>query len=234
MRINKYLSSCELGSRRKVEEYIVGGKITVNDQVMTNLAYDVNDDDIVKYNGKKISPQEKKVYIMLNKPKCYITSIKDEKDRHVVMDLLKGEKERVFPVGRLDFNTQGLLLLTNDGEYANNIIHPSKHIYKTYEITTKVMLTNKELAGIRKGMIVDNVKYMPAEIYLIDSDGEHYFYEMTITEGKNREIRNIFASINVKVYALKRLSIGGLELGDLKEGKYVYLTDKQKDKVFGR
>ena len=132
MRINKYLSSCELGSRRKVEEFIKSKEILVNGLILDDLSYDAKDGDAIQFRGKVVKPQEKKVYIMLNKPKCYITSLKDEKDRKIVTDLLKGVKEKVFPVGRLDYNTQGLLLLTNDGIWANNIIHPSKHIYKTY------------------------------------------------------------------------------------------------------
>lgn len=232
MRINKFLASCELGSRRHVEEFVTSGRISVNNKVIKNLAYDVGDEDIVSFDGKIVKPASKKVYIMLNKPRCYITSLKDEKDRKVVTDLLKNVKEKVFPVGRLDYNTQGLLLLTNDGDWANNIIHPSKHIYKTYEVKLKVILTNKELNSIRKGMIIDNIKYLPAKIELSHNDEDYYYYHITIMEGKNREIRKIFESMNVTVYALKRLSIGCLELGDLQEGKYVFLDDKQKDLVF--
>lgn len=232
MRINKFLASCELGSRRHVEEFVTSGRISVNNKVIKNLAYDVGDEDIVSFDGKIVKPASKKVYIMLNKPHCYITSLKDEKDRKVVTDLLKNVKEKVFPVGRLDYNTQGLLLLTNDGDWANNIIHPSKHIYKTYEVKLKVILTNKELNSIRKGMIIDNIKYLPAKIELSHNDEDYYYYHITIMEGKNREIRKIFESMKVTVYALKRLSIGCLELGDLQEGKYVFLDDKQKDLVF--
>ena len=138
----------------------------------------------------------------------------------------------MFPVGRLDYNTQGLLLLTNDGDWANNIIHPSKHIYKTYEVKLKVILTNKELGLIRKGMLIDGIKYLPAKIEMSHNDEDYCYYHITIMEGKNREIRRIFESMKVTIYSLKRLSIGDLELGDLQEGKYVYLDDKQKDLVF--
>lgn len=232
MRINKYLSSCELGSRRKVEEYIKSKDIMVNGSILTDLSYDVKDQDIVKFQGKVVKPQENKVYIMLNKPRCYITSLKDEKDRKIVTDLLKNVKEKVFPVGRLDYNTQGLLLLTNDGVWANNIIHPSKHIYKTYEVCLKVVLTGKQLSQIRKGMVVDNIKYLPAKIDFVGNEGEFNLYNITIMEGKNREIRRIFDSMNVKIYSLKRIAIGGLLLGDLQEGKYRYLDEKEKNLVF--
>ena len=232
MRINKYLSSCELGSRRKVEEFVLAGKVSVNDKIIKDLACDVGDKDIVKYNGKIVHPVDKKIYIMLNKPRCYITSLKDEKDRKVVTDLLKGVKQKVFPVGRLDYNTEGLLLLTNDGDWANNIIHPSNHIYKTYEVKLKVVLSGKELNQMRKGMTIDGVQYLPAKVELIKSDEEYMYYNVTIMEGKNREIRRIFESFKVKIYSLKRISIGGLKLDDLQEGKYKYLNDVEKNLVF--
>lgn len=234
MRINKYLASCELGSRRKVEELILSGKIEVNGKILNNLAYDVQDDDIIKYNGKIIHLQPKKVYIMLNKPRCYITSLKDEKDRKVVTDLLKNLKVKVFPVGRLDYNTQGLLLLTNDGDWANKIVHPSNHIFKTYEVKLKVVLTGKELNQIRKGIVIDGISYLPAKIEQLPSDEEYNHYNITIMEGKNREIRRIFEFFKVKIYALKRISIGGLQLDDLQEGKYRYLNENEKNLVFER
>lgn len=232
MRINKFLASAELGSRRHVEQFVLDGKISINGQVNKDLAYDVKDDDVVKFNGKIVRAVSDKIYIMLNKPRCYITSLKDEKDRHVVIDLLKGVKQKVFPVGRLDYNTQGLLLLTNDGDYANNIIHPSKNICKTYEVKVKVVLTNKELNMIRRGMVVDGVNYLPAKIDYVYSEDEFNYYNITIFEGKNREIRRIFEELKVTIYALKRLSIGALELGDLAEGKYKVLSEKEKDLVF--
>lgn len=232
MRINKYLSACELGSRRKVEDFVKSGKISINDNIITNLAYDVLDDDVVKFNGKIVRPQENKVYIMLNKPKCYITSLKDEKNRRVVTDLLKGVKEKVFPVGRLDFNTEGLLLLTNDGDWANKVIHPSNAILKTYEVKLKVMLTQKEINSMKKGVTVDGIKYMPADVQLSKCDDDFYYYFVTIMEGKNREIRRIFESFKIKIYNLKRLSIGNLNLGNLEMGKYRFLSEKEKNLIF--
>lgn len=234
MRINKYLSACELGSRRKVEEFVKSGKISINDTIVSDLAFDVKDSDIVKYNGKILRPQENKVYIMLNKPKCYITSLKDEKDRRVVIDLLKGVKEKVFPVGRLDFNTEGLLLLTNDGEWANRVIHPSNSVYKTYQVKLKVMLNNKEISSMKKGLLIDGIRYLPADVEFVSNDDDFYYYNITIMEGKNREIRRIFEHFKVKIYNLRRLSIGGLNLGDLPMGKYKYLNDYEKELIFGK
>ena len=168
MRINKYLATAGIGSRRKVEEYICGCCISINGETCTTLSTDVKDGDIVCYCGKKVTTELKKVYIALNKPKCYITSMKDDKDRKIVLDLLKDCKFRVFPVGRLDYNTQGLLLLTNDGDWANEITHPSKHIAKTYEVKTKYQLTNKQLNLIRNGIVIDGIKTLPAKALCLE------------------------------------------------------------------
>lgn len=232
MRINKYLATCELGSRRKVEEFVKLGMVKVNDNVITDLSFDVSDGDRVYFKGKILSPQNKKVYIMLNKPKCYITSLKDEKDRKIVTDLLKDVKEKVFPVGRLDYNTEGLLLLTNDGDWANEITHPSKHIAKTYEVKLKYPLTSKQAMQINNGIVIDGKKTLPAKISLVKQVDEYFIYNITIYEGRNREIRKIFESLNLKIYNLKRISIGGLILGNLKEGKYRNLKSNEKDMVF--
>ena len=232
MRINKYLASCELGSRRKVEEFIVQGKVTINGAVVTELGYDVLDTDIVKYNGTVVKPQTNKVYIMLNKPKCYITSKKDEKDRRIVMDLIKSCKEEVFPVGRLDYNTEGLLLLTNDGEWANNITHPSKNISKTYEVKTKYMLTQKQIKQLSNGIVIEGKKTLPAVVELKGKDGEYFVTHITIFEGRNREVRKMFEAIMLKIYNLKRLSIGALKLNDLQMGKFRYLNKNEINLVF--
>lgn len=232
MRINKYLATCELGSRRKVEEYIKLGQIIINDKIVTDLSFDVKENDKVCFKNRIIKPQSHKVYIMLNKPKCYITSLKDEKDRKVVIDLLKEVNEKVFPVGRLDYNTEGLLLLTNDGDWANEITHPSKHIAKTYEVKIKHPLTSKQAMQINNGIMIDGRKTLPAKVKLINQSEDFFIYNITIFEGRNREIRKMFEFLNLKIYNLKRISIGSLLLGNLKEGKYRYLNSKEKDLVF--
>ena len=232
MRINKYLATCGLGSRRSVEDLIKNGLITINDKVVIDLSYDVKDTDIVKYNGRSVSLVEDKVYIMLNKPKCYITSTKDDQGRKVVVDLIKNCKYKVFPVGRLDYNTQGLLLCTNDGDWANNITHPSKHISKTYIVTTKYMLTNKQLNQIRNGIIIDNIRTLPAKINLTDKDDNYFYYHITIYEGRNREIRKMFEFLGLKIYSLQRIQIGRLALGNLEEGKFRYLNKNEINMVF--
>lgn len=232
MRINKFLASCGLGSRRKVEEYIKDKKIEVNGKIIDELGYDIKDGDKVTYNGKSVTLSEKKIYIMLNKPKCYITSLSDEKGRKIVTDLLKGIKERVFPIGRLDYNTEGLLLLTNDGDMANNIIHPSSEIGKTYEVKLKYNPTNKQLNEIRKGIVIDGKRTLPAKVEVVTYEEPYYIFHITIFEGRNREIRKMFECLNLKIYNLKRLSIGGLHLGNLEMGKYKILSEKEINKVF--
>lgn len=233
MRINKYLASCGLGSRRKCENLILEGKISVDGRVVRELSLDITENANVEYCGKPVKLSGRKVYIMLNKPKCYITSMHDEKDRKIVMDLLKDCKERVFPVGRLDYNTQGLLLLTNDGDWANEIIHPSKHIPKTYEVLLKVQLTNKQMNSIRNGIMIDSKRTLPAKVQIVEKRDNYFVTYVTIFEGRNREIRKMFEFLNVTIYGLKRLKIGGLELGDLGEGKYRYLNNNEINLVFG-
>ena len=233
MRINKYLAECGLGSRRKVEKFILDGEIKVNDAIVTSLAYDVGSEDIVVFRGNILHNDIKKVYIMLNKPKCYITSLKDEKDRRIVTDLLKGCNEKVFPVGRLDYNTEGLLLLTNDGDWANEIIHPSKNISKTYEVKLKYLPTNKQIRSLENGIVIDDKKTLPAHVEIVGSDHEFFILHITIHEGRNREIRKMFEFLGLKIYNLKRISIGELQLGDLPLGKYKYLNKEEINMVFG-
>ena len=232
MRINKYLASCGLGSRRKVEQLISSGQITVNGNITKDLSTSIEQNDKVCFNNKLVKPYSNKVYIMLNKPKCYITSLKDEQNRKVVMDLLKDCKVKVFPVGRLDYNTQGLLLLTNDGDWANEITHPSKHIAKTYEVLLKYEPTNKQMNQIRNGIVIDGKRTLPAKVSIVDKVDNFYKVNVTIFEGRNREIRKMFEFLGLKIYGLKRLQIGQLSLDNLPEGKYRYLSSNEINLVF--
>lgn len=234
MRINKYLASCELGSRRKVEQFVIDGKVVINGNVITDLSYIVQDFDEVFFDGNRVNVNSNKVYVMLNKPVCYITSMSDEKGRKTVIDLLKkkGFKDYVFPVGRLDYNSEGLLLLTNDGDFDNSIIHPSKHINKTYLVYLKTKPTNSELTKLRNGIDIDGEITLPAEVKFVGNENEYYIIQIKIFEGKNREIRKMFTAINHKVYKLIRIKIGQLGLGDLKSGEYKLLTETDIEKIF--
>ena len=232
MRINQYLASCGVASRRKAEEFVKQGLVCINDKVVEELGTVVGEGDVIKLQGKVVKPQENKVCIMLNKPKGYITAVTDDRGRPTVMKLLPKMKERVFPIGRLDFNTEGLLLLTNDGELANNITHPTKHIAKTYEVLLKVKPSTEALQKLRNGVELDGVKTLPALISKPKSADGLFKLEITIHEGKNRQVRRMFESIGVRVFALKRISIGGLKLGDLELKKCKYLSEDEIKTIF--
>lgn len=225
MRINKYLASCGLGSRRKVEEYILNGRIAINGQIITELGYDVEEGtDTVTYNGKLVKPEEKKVYYMMNKPQGYLCTVKDDRGRPTVLKLLHGVKDRVYPVGRLDYNTTGLLLLTNDGEFTYNLTHPKKHMSKTYEIKTKYPLRLEQIKLFETGVNLGDFVTHPANVEKSKQVGDKYITRITIFEGHNRQIRRMFEVIGLQILELKRVAIGRLPLGDLPIGSYRELT----------
>lgn len=231
-RINKYLAQCELGSRRKVEQLISNGEITINGTVCTDLSYQVKGSDVVQYKNNVVYPIEHKVVLMLNKPKGYITSLSDENNRHIVTELLIGIQERVFPVGRLDFNTEGLLLLTNNGELAEKITHPKFEISKTYEVIHDRKLTKDEKVKLENGVLIDGVYSYPAQIIEKGKNGKYFKTLITIHEGRNRIVRKLFASVHKKVINLKRIKIGNLTLGNLKLGEYKILNNSDIKKIF--
>lgn len=233
MRINRYLASCGIASRRKAEEYILKGLVSVNGEKVTNLSTEIAENDIVLFDGKKINIENEMVYLMLNKPKGYICSVKDEKDRPTVMKLIK-EKQRVYPVGRLDYNTEGLLLLTNDGDFANRVMHPSGQIGKTYEVVLKAKPKSEELDQLRKGVMLEDGLTQPAIVSRVVFDDGLYKLNITIFEGKNREVRRMFKAIGYNVFALKRVKIGDLKLGDLPVKQYRKLTQSEIEKIFRR
>ncbi len=232
MRINKYLALCGVGSRRKVEQFIIDGTIKVNGVVTTNLSTDINiKKDKVLFNGKEVMLPKKYVYYKFNKPKGYICSAKDEKDRKTIYDLVK-VNERVFSIGRLDYNSEGLLLLTNDGDFANKLTHPSNHIDKEYIVSIEGEITEGELAVLRAG-VVENGKRMPsAKVNFIKYENKITRLSVIIDEGQNRQIRRMFEAIGKNVVLLKRIAIGGLKLGGLERGKYRELTDKELYSIF--
>ena len=219
-RLQKYMASCGVASRRKCEEIILEGKVKVNGMVVTELGIKVNPlNDEIEYNGKIITKEEKKVYIMLNKPEGYISSVKDEKGRATILDIVKVE-ERVYPIGRLDYDSSGLLLLTNDGEIYNKIIHPREELTKKYIAVVKGEVTNKDIDLFKKGIDIGGYVTAPAELKIISYDKDISTIEIGIHEGKNRQIRKMCAAINHEVLSLKRISIGELKLGYLKRGEW--------------
>lgn len=226
-RLQKFMASCRIASRRKCEELILSGKVKVNGVVVTELGVKVNGNkDKIEYNGKIIKPEEKKVYILLNKPEGYITSVKDEKNRKTVLDIVKVE-ERIYPIGRLDYDSSGLLLLTNDGDIYNKIIHPRVEITKKYIAVVQGEFKKQELEKFKKGVDIGGYITAKAEIKVLKYEDDKTTVEIGIHEGKNRQIRKMCAALNHNVLALKRISIGKIKLGNLKRGEYRNLTREE-------
>ena len=228
-RLQKYLANAGVASRRKCEELILEGKVEVNGVVVTELGTKVSEKDVVKYNGKVVKPVEEKVYILLNKPIGYVTTAKDQFQRDTVLDLVKIDK-RIVPVGRLDMYTSGALILTNDGDFVNMLTHPKNEVNKTYNVTIKGAISQEELKKLQNGVEIDN-SYItkPAKVKILKIDEEKNIsrIQITIHEGKNRQVRKMCEAINKKVLALHRSSIANIEVKDLKIGKWRYLTQKE-------
>lgn len=230
-RLQKFLANSGVASRRKCEDLISSGKVKVNGNIVTELGTKVNTEkDIIEYNGKVIKESNKKVYILLNKPIGYITTVKDQFDRPTVMSLIKGVKEKVVPVGRLDMYTSGALLLSNDGDFVNEVTHPRNEITKTYNVTLNGNITKQEVEKLENGVeIVDNgepyiTKKAKVKILKIDEEKHLSRIQITIHEGKNREIRKMCDSIGKKVLALHRAKIGNLDVKDIPLGKWKYIN----------
>lgn len=220
MRLQKYIADAGICSRRKAEELIGRGEVKVNGAVVTAMGVTVSDGDEVEVSGQKILSAEKKVYYMLNKPKGYVTTVKDQFGRPCVLDLIDGDIEkRVYPAGRLDYNTEGLLILTNDGDFVNAITHPSNKIEKKYIAVINGKITEENILKLKKGVIVDGRKTLPAKVFLSEIFKDKCIVEITITEGRNRQVRKMFEAVGHHVIDLTRVSIGNLELGNLKTGK---------------
>lgn len=226
-RLQKFLARCGIASRRKCEEYILNGKVKVNEIVVTELGVKINEtDDIVKFNNKEVKPESNKVYIALNKPVGYVSTVKDEKNRITILDLVK-VPERIYPIGRLDYDSSGLILLTNDGELYNKIIHPRAEKNKVYIAEIVGTPTEEELHRFRNGVIIDNYKTAPCKINILKTVKNSSTVEIIIHEGKNRQIRKMCDSINHPVINLKRLEVAGIKLGNLESGQWRYLSSNE-------
>lgn len=228
IRLNKYIANAGVCSRRAADKLIDENKVKVNGKVVLEKGTVIDTyKDNVEVNGKKISISEEKVYILLNKPKGYITTAKEQFNRPFVLDLIN-EKERVYPVGRLDMDTSGLLILTNDGQLTNKITHPKNHIHKTYEAILKNELSNVDMQKLEKGVDIGGYVTQPAKVQKLGDKK----VRITISEGKNRQVRKMFETVNNKVVELKRISIGKLTLENLEVGKFKYVKYEEICKVF--
>lgn len=218
MRINQYIASAGITSRRKADEYIEDGRVRVNGAVLTSPGYHVEEGDIVEVDGVRITPAERKVYYLLNKPAGYVTSTADKEGRPLVTELVPDEV-RVFPVGRLDLNTTGLLILTNDGDLSNKLMHPSHEFSKRYLVRAQGIVTRAEAARLEKGIDIGGFVTSPADVHLLKHDRNSTLAEVVIHEGKNRQVRRMFKAIGHPVLELCRTGIGNLEIGRLAVGQ---------------
>lgn len=232
-RLQKYLSECGVASRRKSEELILQGKVKVNGDVVRELGTKVSDKDEVCVNGVEIRKEEKEYYL-LYKPEKVICSVHDEKGRTTVIDLID-TKTQVFPVGRLDYDTSGILLITNDGELTNRLTHPSKTIEKIYYAKVDGIVTKEEARTLEKGVLLDGVMTKKARVIVKKTDMKNNksYVEITITEGRNHQVKNMFNLINHKVLKLKRIGYSFLTLDNLKIGEYRSLTVKEVKQLYG-
>jgi 23S rRNA pseudouridine2605 synthase len=229
IRLQKYIADSGVTSRRKAEELMAQGRVQVNGIRVTEMGTKVNpSEDVVSVDGATIDPKSvDKVYILLNKPRGYVTTVEDPEGRKTVMDLVKMIPERIYPVGRLDYLSEGLLLMTNDGELANSIIHPSSNINKVYEVKVFGAVTEALLMKLRKGVEIEGYFMKPKSVRVVKQLPKKTWLEFRLTEGRNREIRKICEAHGLTVDKLKRVAIGGLGIEGLAPGRSVSLTKKQ-------
>ena len=232
-RLQKFLANQGIASRRKAEELILQGKVKVNGKVVQELGTKVNPKkDKIEFEGKQVNRDIKKVYVLLNKPIDYVTTVKDQFSRNAVVDLVKGAGDNLLPVGRLDMYTSGALILTNDGDFIYYVTHPKHEVEKTYTVTLRGKVTNEDVENLRKGVKIDE-EYLtkPAKIKILKIDEEKNIsrLEIIIHEGKNRQVRKMCEAVGKKVVALHRSKIGNIGVKDLKIGEWRYLTKREID-----
>lgn len=222
VRIQKIIAESGMCSRRKAEEFIAAGKVKVNGNPCSLGDKAIPGKDLITVDGNKILVAKRRnlYYIMLHKPRGYVTTMNDELDRKCVTELLSDFPERVYPVGRLDKNSEGLLLLTNDGNFANDIMHPSKHVSKTYRVTVRPDINDEQLVQLASGVVIDGRKTAECSVVVLDKQPGRVVLQMTIHEGRNRQIRKMCEAVGLEVARLKRTAIGPLKLGMLQPGEY--------------
>ena len=227
-RLNKYLADCGVGSRRECDKLIADGVVKINGKTAT-LGATVEEKDVVTVNGKRAVIKSKKCYVMLHKPKGCVTTVKDDFGRKTVMDFVTDLKERLFPVGRLDYDTEGLLILTNDGDVANRLTHPKNNVEKVYVARISGSLAETERKQLERGVEIDGEKTLPAKVKILEKDEHHTRCEVTISEGRNRQIKKMFEAVGKEVEFLKRIAVGEIRLGGLQRGKWRFLNEKEME-----
>lgn len=230
-RLQKFMAECGVASRRKSEELISQNKVKVNGRV-AKIGDKVDPrKDLITVSGKRVARVREKVYIMIYKPRGYVTTVSDEKGRKIVMDLLQDVKLRIYPVGRLDKDSEGLLLLTNDGDFANAMTHPQRHVSKTYRVTVRPSVSDEQLLAFQEGMLLDGKMTMPIETRVITREEGRVVLELVLHEGKNRQIRKMCEALNLEVARLKRTAIGPVKMGMLQQGKWRELSEDEIKKL---
>ena len=230
MRINKYIASCGVASRRKAEEIILAKRVKVNGKTVEELSFNIDENnDVVEIDGQRIGLNEESVYIVLNKPEGYITTVKDQFDRPSVLDLVSDIKERVYPIGRLDYETSGLLILTNDGDLTYKLTHPKQEVDKTYMAIVKGIPTKEEQKNFEEGLYIEDYKTAPAKIKVVKKAEEKNYAicQIKIHEGRNRQVRKMCRAINHPVMRLRRVAMGKITLKDTEVGKYRHLSKEE-------
>jgi len=227
-RLQKIIGQAGIASRRKAEELILAGKVKINGVVVTDLGKKYDRTKVkISVEGKLLKNYEPKLYFLLNKPKGYISTVRDERGRKTVIELLPEVTERIYPVGRLDADTEGLIVLTNDGELMNALLHPSREVPKTYSARIEPGITNRNLKALSEGVLLEDGPTAPALVNLVYQSKEFSRVELTIHEGRNRQVRRMFAALGYEVRALKRICMGNLVLTGLKRGEHRPLTEKE-------
>jgi 23S rRNA pseudouridine2605 synthase len=227
IRLQKFLAEAGVASRRKAEELIANGKVYVNGRI-AQIGDKVDPKrDSVTLNGKKIKQDTQSVYYMLYKPRGYVTTMSDEKDRKCVAELMRNVSKRVYPIGRLDRDSEGLLLFTNDGDFANALMHPSRHIQKVYRVSVRPAITEAQITVLTSSLMIDGRKTMPADVRVLSRDTDKSTLEIVLYEGRNRQIRRLCEEAGLETLRLKRVSIGQLSLGKLKPAEYRELTPNE-------
>lgn len=229
VRLQKYIAMCGAASRRSAEKFISDGKVRVNGKIIREQGTKIEiGADKVELNGDMLKLSGKMYYIMLNKPAGYVSSVKDQFERPTVIDIIKNDiNARVFPVGRLDYETEGLLLLTNDGDFTYRVTHPKFHMEKTYVAILKGGITVRALSALRRGVNIGDFVTSPAKVEILDAEAGKTMVEIVIHEGKNRQVRRMFEAVGCKVEYLKRTKVGNVEMGNLPLGRWRYLTSHE-------
>jgi len=229
MRLQRYLALCGIGSRRSCERYIVEGKVTVNGVTVTELGIKIDtESSMITFEGEIIKPEQIQ-WMLLNKPPGYLCTMKDTRNRPIVSDLLPTDRGRLYPVGRLDYMSQGLLLITNDGSLAQRLAHPRYEITKTYKVTTLKSLTNDQMRQMNLGVLCNGEILRTQAITHLHSHATKHIYSISLKEGRYRHIRRILREFRIPIISLERTAIGPLILGDLQIGKWRYLTEQEID-----